>query len=128
MPSSCKLLSCPDVMTSRGILSGSGYVAAGSSIACKYNTLLKVPSVVQNSHIYSEKNGLLMLSQSLRYHCSNSTGTVNVTDMITTAVKIRHFNSMQHLQQESQIQQYLLDVDNILELFHEIYKQRTLHC
>jgi len=69
-----------------------------------------------------------MLSQSLRYHCSNSTGTVNVTDMITTAVKIRHFNSMQHLQQESQIQQYLLDVDNILELFHEIYKQRTLHC
>ena len=35
---------------------------------------------------------------------------------------------MQHLQQESQIQQYLLDVDNILELFHEIYMQRTLHC
>jgi len=37
MPSSCKLLSWPDVMALRGILSDSGYVAVGSSIAYNNN-------------------------------------------------------------------------------------------
>jgi len=38
IPSNCRLLSCPDVITSCGILSDSGYVAVGSSMAYNWHS------------------------------------------------------------------------------------------